>query len=314
MQNDWSSAISEYRIYLVSTRFAQGSIRVHLSYLRRLALQQKSGPWSLGTGDLRRFLAVERWKPNTARSARAAVVKFYRWASIEGYVDRDPAARLEPVSVPEPVPQPAPWSVVSRAIELSAHREATMLRFARYAAMRCCEIATAHRDNWDGRVLWVTGKGGKVRCIPIQNPELLAAINEVDGWLFPGRVDGHLSPGTVSRLMSEALAGAWTGHKLRHAFATTSNARHPDVLALQKVLGHARPETTQIYTQVPYESLLDVVRAGAPESSDLPPPENPRPAHVDPSDLVRALLGPTAESDPTLIAVQVIKALMREPA
>jgi integrase len=294
MDNDWSAAITEYRVYLMATRFARGSIRVHTSYLRRLALQQRNGPWSVSTVDLRRFLAVERWKPNTARSARAAVVKFYRWARMEGYVAEDPALRLEPVSVPAAVPRPAPWSIVSRAIDLSGEREATMLRFARYAALRCCEIATAHRDNWDGRGLWVTGKGGKTRYVPIVNSELVGAITRAEGWLFPGRIDGHLSPGTVSRLMSDALAGAWTGHKLRHAFATTSNARHPNLLALQKVMGHARPETTQIYTQVPYESLLDVVLAGAPQDgTDHRPGAPPAPpvAHQQEeiSDLIRAL-------------------------
>jgi site-specific recombinase XerD len=311
VQNTWSAAITEYRIYLRSTRFSPGSMRVHTSYLHRLAVQQHRGPWTTTTSDLRRFLAVERWKPNTARSARAAVVKFYRWAAIEGYVEKDPAARLEPISVPAAVPQPAPWAVVGRAIELSAHREATMLRFARYAAMRCCEIATAHRDDWDGRGLWVTGKGSKKRYVPIVNADLVDAITRADGWLFPGRVDGHLSAGTVSRLMSEALAGAWTGHKLRHAFATASNARHPDLLALQKVLGHARPETTQVYTHVPYESLLEVVRASAPEH-DVPlvPSETKAPPSVEMARVVRSLQTSNADGDPHPLVFELLQALV----
>jgi site-specific recombinase XerC len=305
VDNDWSMAIGEYRIYLRSTRFAPGSVKVHSSYLRRLALQQPKGPWTVTTAHLRRFLAVERWKPNTARSARAAVVKFYRWAFLEGYVSADPAARLGSVSVPPAVPRPAPWHVISRAIELSADREATMLRFARYAAMRCCEIATVHRDNWDGRGLWVTGKGGKARYIPIVNAELVSAITAADGWLFPGRIDGHLSAGTVSRLMSEALAGAWTGHKLRHAFATASNSVHPDLLALQRVLGHARPETTQVYTQVPFDSLLEVVLAADPERGEGTRTDNPIRL------LVEALATNENSSDGIALLARALVAAMR---
>ncbi|WP_263118967.1 tyrosine-type recombinase/integrase [Cellulomonas sp. RIT-PI-Y] len=311
---DWATALQEYRTYLMSVQFSAGSIRVHSSYLRRLALEQRRGPWATSTKDLRRFLADSRWQANTRRSARASVVKFFRWAYLEGYIEQDPAARLEPVSVPAAVPRPAPWSVVDRAIRLSAQREATMLRLARYAALRCCEIATAHRDNWDGRGLWVEGKGGKARYVPIENRDVVAAIERAEGWLFSGRVDGHLSAGTVSRLMSQALSGAWTGHKLRHAFATTSNSRHPDLLALQKVMGHARPETTQVYTHVPVESLLEVVRAGAPEQVGRVPaaPLSEGAGHADLSesaadDVMRMLSGGVSEE----VALRVAAALIR---
>ena len=130
--------------------------------------------------------------------------------------------------------------------------------------MRCAEIAqVAGADLVDG-VLRVRGKGGKVRRVPVTNPELLAALERSGGaWLFPNGLGGHLSAGRVSRLLSDALPEGWTAHTLRHRMATRGYAATRDLLAVGRVLGHSRPETTQRYVLLPEDALLDVVRGAA---------------------------------------------------
>src|SRR5690606_9226779 len=128
---------------------------------------------------------------------------------------------------------------------------------------RRAEIARVQSADLVDGLLYVHGKGGKGRLVPIIDPGLRGAIGRADGWLFPSRAGAHLSPQYVGKLMSDARPDAWTAHTLRHRFATKAYAGTRDVLAVGRVLGHARPETTQRYVQLPTDALHDVVAAAA---------------------------------------------------
>lgn len=259
----WDEAISEYTTALRAARRAPGTVRLHRHYLRGLARQAPGGPWSVTTGHLRRALAVPRWSAETQKSARATFAGFYRWAHLAGYIETDPAVTLAPITVPPAQPRPAPESVLVRALAVADARERLMLLLAAYAGLRCAEIAQVHSRDLVGGLLYVHGKGGKTRVVPVEHPELVEAFAHADGYLFPSPAGGHLTPGHVTKLLSRVLPDGWTGHTLRHRFATRSYAGTRDLLAVGAVLGHSRPETTQRYVLMPADALAAVVRAAA---------------------------------------------------
>jgi integrase len=119
--------------------------------------------------------------------------------------------------------------------------------------MRRAEVAQVHRrdvvEDLLGWSLVVHGKGSKDRIVPLPS-DLARVIRSADGYLFPGRIDGHLSPRYVGKLVARALDDGTTMHQLRHLCATEVHRETKDLRLVQAMLGHASLATTQRYVAV----------------------------------------------------------------
>lgn len=259
----WAHAVGEYVTAMRAAGRSAGTIRLHRYYLSCLA-ESHPRPWVVSTEHLLAFLAVEHWQPETRKSARGVVRGFYRWAHAAGHVLEDPAVSLPTVRVPAGKPRPTPERIVRALVRDSDRRTAFMAMLAAYGGLRAAEIARVHGRDLVEDVLTVRGKGGKVRAVPVVDPGLLAALMRVgDAWAFPNGLGSHLSPGHVSRVLSRALPEGWTAHTLRHRMGTMAYRGTRDLLAVQQVLGHSRPETTQRYVLLPDDALRAAVAAAA---------------------------------------------------
>lgn len=257
----WNTALGDYATAQRAAGRSPGTIRLHYHYLTRLASQVRL-PWRASTVELLGFLAREGWKPETRKSARAAVRGFYRWGHGMGYVPDDPAAVLPSVTIPPPRPRPTPEHLVAQLVRRN-DRIGFMAQLGAYAGLRAAEIAQVHSGHFTGNDLVVVGKGGKVRAVPVVHRDLTRRLASLDGWAFPNGYGSHLSPGHVSRLLSRELPEGWTAHTLRHRMATQAYAGTRDLLAVGEVLGHSRPETTQRYVLLPDDARRAAVAAAS---------------------------------------------------
>lgn len=262
----WLDWINDYTLWMTAAGIAAGTLRIYRHYLLRLTRAcGERGPADLDVDDLAAFLGSHDWQPETRKSARASMRSFYGWAELTGRVERNPARLLRAVRVPAGVPRPTPDDVLARGLALArTERDQLMVMLAAYAGLRRGEIAKSH-TRWvvaDG--LMVHGKGGRVRHVPLHPSVAGRLLRWPTGYLFPGKIDGHLSADRVGHILSRLLGPGWTGHTLRHRFATLAYAEERDLLAVQQLLGHSKPETAARYTLVAKRSLTRAVMAAGP--------------------------------------------------
>lgn len=224
-------------------------------------------PWAVTVDALTAYAAAQCWSRETRRTNYAALRGFYRWAVRAGMVDASPAEQLPRVKATDPCPRPAPEAIYATAKMDADSRTLLILRLAGELGMRRAEIAQVHtRDLVADLVGWsllVHGKGGKLRAVPVWSEDLARAIADAGGWLLPGADDGHLSPRWVGRLATLALPGQWTLHTLRHRYASRAYAGDHDLLAVQQLLGHSSPATTQRYVATDSDRLRRAAAAAA---------------------------------------------------
>lgn len=244
-----ATALTRFRSWYRCQGRAEGTVYGRYRYLARLATDYDLA--TVDTDELLEWLAGHGWAPETRKSARASLRLFFEWGAAHGLRDDNPMAPIAPNRVPPPCPHPTPDSVLHQARIAAGPDERLMIDLGSLAGLRASEIASIHTRCLEDDVLRITGKGQRVRVIPIP-AELAARLrSRPEGWVFPGRFpDTHLTAGIVVRRLSGLLGPGFTAHSLRHRYASRCYEASGDLLALQQLLGHSKPETTKRYVVV----------------------------------------------------------------
>ncbi|MFK7903440.1 MAG: tyrosine recombinase XerC [Nitratireductor sp.] len=249
---------------------------------------------NLKPSDLRGFLAERRRRGAGARTlgrGLAGIRSFVRFLEKNGLASSAGLAAIRAPKQPKTLPKPIS---VSKALELTntstqmrdepwvAARDVAVITLLYGCGLRIGEALslTPNMIEQSGTSLAITGKGGKTRLVPLL-PIVHEAINEyvhlcpfaleADSALFRGQKSGPLRPEIIQRQMRKlrsamGLADTATPHALRHSFATHLLGNGGDLRTIQELLGHASLSTTQIYTGVDTERLLDIYEKAHPRA------------------------------------------------
>ncbi len=239
-------------------------------------------------------LVEKREKSSVARKL-STLRTFYRFLIRKGYRDDNPAAL---VSYPRQAFRLTAYLTVDDVFSLlslpdrgmpAGKRDAAILELLYSTGIRVGELTALDWADiaWDESVLKVMGKGKKERIIPIGGPALssLRDYREArtpDGWGVPGsamdpdalflnRRGSRLTDRSVNRIIKKyILIGALTlnvsAHKLRHAFATHLLEMGADLRDIQEMLGHETISTTQRYTHITIDTLMEIYDKAHPRS------------------------------------------------
>lgn len=253
----------------------------------------------LNRTDIIAWLAQRRSADNLAASSRARAASALR--SFFRFLDRrldTPNARallFETPRRPQRLPRPLPEELAKETLAGAADgdgahadapdwvlaRDAAIFALLYGAGLRLSEaLALKGADLPAPATLRVTGKGGKVRMVPLIGPvrraidayaSILPLALERDEPIFRGVRGGPVNPRIVQRLMEQLRRGLGlpetaTPHALRHSFATHLLANGGDLRSIQALLGHASLSTTQVYTGVDAARLSAIHREAHPRA------------------------------------------------
>lgn len=261
--------IQRWAVWLRAAGRPVTTIDLRTYHVRRVMREIDVDPWSLTTEDLVTYLGAQVWAPETRRSYRASLRAFYLWAQATGRRVDNPAALIPLVPIPRGVPRPTPDQIYRDALIVATPRVRLMVQLAAVCGLRRGEISRLRREDVQpdliGYQLSVLGKGGHRRNVPLTDDLARTILGLPSGWLFPSSASagGHLTAPHVGKLVSRVLPEGWTCHTLRHRCATVAYASTRDLRAIQELLGHAKPETTARYTQVPNDAIRAAVTAAA---------------------------------------------------
>lgn len=141
------------------------------------------------------------------------------------------------------------------------------------AGLRVSEVVALKIGDIDSRRMVIRveqGKGRKDRYVML-SPHLLELLRawwraaRPQGWLFPGR--NPVQPMTTCQLNRACHAAAEMAeigkpvsmHTLRHSFATHMLEQNIDIRVIQVLLGHAKLDTTALYTRVATKTIQQVM-------------------------------------------------------
>lgn len=263
--SSWSVALDGWEIYLRAGGRSERTVETRVRHVRQAARALQVPPHEVTGGALIDWCGAQEWAAETRHAYYESVTLFFRWLCRAGPSPADvlPVVRRRPSA-----PRPVPLQVLEEGLAGASPRTRLILSLAACAGLRAREVAAVHRRDLvqddGGFTLVVRGKGDRVRVVPLQDwlaRAVASACARGGGFAFPGRIDGHLSAAHVSKVGARALPGEWTLHTLRHRFATAAYSAERDLLAVQRLLGHASVATTQQYAAPPEDALRRAVEA-----------------------------------------------------
>ena len=243
---------------------------------------------------LRRFIAHlmqgEVKKSSIARKL-SAIRTFFRYLNREGILTSNPARLVATPRREQRLPAVLTADDAIRLMESPQSKKPadhdTMLRDRAVletlysTGIRASELIGMNREDIDRHdsLIRIRGKGRKERIVPIGTK----ALDAIDAYLgrlagssdiaavFLGPSGKRLTARTVQRILENhrkqlGLQQKASPHTLRHSFATHLLESGADLRAIQELLGHASLSTTQRYTHVNLDSLMEVYDKAHPKA------------------------------------------------
>jgi integrase/recombinase XerD len=299
------SAVETYLGHLAVERgLAQNTLSSYRRDLRRylavLSARGRTAVDQVTEDDVLAFLVGlrqgdEEHPPLSAGSAARAVVAvrgLHRFALREGMTTADPARDVKPPTPPRRLPKAISVAEVELLLGAAGPgdqprglRDRALLELLYGSGARISEAVGLDVDDLDltEGFARVSGKGGKVRVVPIGDyacraveaylvraRAALAGAGRGSAALFLNARGGRLSRQGAWMVLRAAAERARLSdvspHTLRHSFATHLLDGGADVRVVQELLGHASVTTTQVYTLVTVQQLREVYATSHPRA------------------------------------------------
>lgn len=238
--------------------------------------------------------SAQKKKASIARKL-AALRTFFQFLVREGIIEMNPAKLVSTPRLEKKLPVHLSVEEAIKFVETPnvetdlGKRDRAMLELMYATGVRVAELTKLNLGHIDfkNRLIRVTGKRRKERIVPFGEPALEALKNYLEvreeflnaagiserepEALFLNYQGTRITTRSVGRMVEKYIrvcAGRYdiSPHALRHSFATHLLDSGADLRDIQELLGHARLSTTQIYTHVSMEKLIQVYDKAHPKA------------------------------------------------
>jgi integrase/recombinase XerD len=254
-------------------KFVEKTQKDYIRHVKGLTIFLGRSPGTAAAEDLRRYqlhLTESGVRPPSINGAVSALRFFFSVT-----LDRPEITKLLTfVAEPRKIPVVLSPEEVTRFLDAAPGPKYKAAFSAAYGAgLRVSEVVALKVSDVDSERMLLRieqGKGRKDRFAML-SPQLLELLRDwwriarPKVWLFPGR--DRINPLTTRQFNRAVHAAAHmaeiakrvTPHTLRHSFATHLLEQNIDIRIIQVLLGHAKLETTSLYTRVATNTIRTVM-------------------------------------------------------
>ena len=245
---------------------------------------------------LRSYLVelFNRCQRTTIARKLSALKSFFKYLELRGVVQQNPAAEIFTPKKEHYIPKYLPIDDMFALLEQPdsekalGMRDRAILELLYSSGLRVGELVGLGVENLDlnTRLVRVSGKGGKERLIPVGRKAISALRDYLEhtdsirkkagypkdaGPLFLNYRGGRLSARNVHRMVKKysrecGITIEISPHSIRHTFATHLLDGGADLRSIQELLGHANLSSTQKYTHVSIDKLMEIYDKSHPRS------------------------------------------------
>ena len=290
--------IQEFLSYLESVKqYSKHTISGYKRDLTKLSgylLNIDIEDWqSVNEHELRTFVNSERRRGLSPRSIQRVLStsrSFFEYLLIEGIIKLSPAQNINSPKSAQLLPKAMDADLVQRLLDFKPNglievRDKAIAELLYSSGLRLSEVCTLDVQDLElkERVCRVTGKGNKMRVVPVGKK----AIQAIRDWLIHRKELKHSKSSSseamflnnkgkrisarsiqlrLEKLCAQRGLPGINPHMLRHSFASHVLESSGDLRAVQEMLGHADIATTQIYTKLDFQHLSKVYDSAHPRA------------------------------------------------
>lgn len=274
VKGDLEEKVTLYIAHKKLEGHSKETLKGYIYFFRKFADRVNKPVNTISTVDLRMYLAEEtKDNANTTANNKIEKIKaFFQWLQDEEYIISNPARKLKGVKTPKRLRDGLNIEQVLKLNEACKdHRERAIFEFFCSTGCRVSEVANIKLEhiNWTERSVRIIGKGDKERRVLFDERCKFALelyikhqrITSTD-YLFVATKLPHngMRPKSFQTIIHNiqyraGIVQSVFPHKLRHTFATLAVNRGVNVVALQNLMGHDSPDTTQRYFRINMDTL-----------------------------------------------------------
>jgi site-specific recombinase XerD len=251
-------------------KFSPKTIKSYLHYITDLLECSSKNPKTVNTNDIRKYLENLADRGQSASSLNIAHSAFKLY--FEKILNRRFFANIPRAKQPKKLPETLTKEEVRLILgTITNVKHKLMLGFMYSSGLRISELMNCkvkHLDFASRLMLVSQAKGAKDRKTIISEkmcPVLEKYLKNkgANDYVFDSERGGKLTERTIQKVFADALEKSGikrpaTCHSLRHSFATHLLESGTSIRYIQELLGHAKLETTQIYTKVANTNLQTI--------------------------------------------------------